>query len=124
MDQEVQDQAAKNLGNAAGELKTEQDSDDEWLNGCGYQGYEFGAGTYPDSLCVEGRLFDADDCDDQGRLYEPIEDIPCPVCAPADAIDYWTKRNQLSGAPRRTARAAAKSLVADILENRGKMAEA
>lgn len=95
--------------------------EDEWPSGCGYQGYEFGAGTYPDSLCVEGRLFDADNCDDQGRLYEPAETIPCPVCAPADAIDYWTDRNQGTGASRRSARKAAKSLVTDILNNRGKL---
>jgi len=30
---------------------------------CDYQGYEFGAGHYPDSVCIEGRLFDADACD-------------------------------------------------------------
>lgn len=26
---------------------------------CDYRGYEFGAGRYPDSICIEGRLFDA-----------------------------------------------------------------
>jgi len=29
---------------------------------CDYQGYEFGA-RYPDSVCVDGRLLDADNCD-------------------------------------------------------------
>lgn len=90
--------------------------------GCGYQGYEFGAGTYPDSVCVEGGLYDADDCDDQGNLYEREEDIPCPVCRSAEAIDWWTERNSLSGCPRYKARRAAKDLVADILKNRGLLA--
>jgi len=46
---------------------------------CGYQGHEFGA-NYPDSVCVEGRLFDADNCDEKGLLYEPLDFIPCPQC--------------------------------------------
>jgi len=49
---------------------------------CNYQGYEFGAGSYPDSVCIDGKLYDADDCDDEGNLYEPGEDIPCPMCDP------------------------------------------
>lgn len=54
---------------------------------CSYQGYEFGA-SYPDSICMDGRLYDADDCDDNGNLYEPTEDIPCPMCREKDAVDY------------------------------------
>ena len=114
----------ENLGDAVVDRETEQGSDYEWPGGCGYQGYEYGAGTYPDSICVDGRLFDADDCDDNLRLYEPIEHIPCPVCNPADAIDYWTERNQRTGTSRSAARRAAKSLVTDILKNRGKLIEA
>ena len=34
--------------------------------GCNYQGYEFGA-SYPDSVCIEGRLWDADYCDNDAR---------------------------------------------------------
>lgn len=86
---------------------------------CGYQGYEFGAGRYPDSICVDGRLFDADHCDDSGGLYEPMEDIPCPMCREADAIRYWTERNRIGGTSQRSARKAAVSLVADIRANRG-----
>ena len=89
---------------------------------CSYQGYEFGAGAYPDSVCIDGRLHDADDCDNKGQIYLQEEDIPCPVCRPADAVDYWTERNQNSGASERSARKAAKSLVADILHNRGLLA--
>ena len=87
--------------------------------GCGYQGYEFGAGSYPDSMCYGGRLYDADNCDGDGRLYEPGEDIPCPMCRPKDAIDYWTDRNYLSGSTKVAARKAAHSLVKDIRQNRG-----
>lgn len=91
----------------------------EVANGCGYQGYEFGAGTYPDSICVEGRLFDADDCDDRGNLYEPAENIPCPMCEPEAAVEYWTERNQRGGGDEKEAAEAARALVADIRKNRG-----
>ncbi len=84
-----------------------------------YQGYEFGAGTYPDSVCVAGRLFDADHCDDSGNLFEPTEYIPCPLCQRVAAVKYWTERNRLSGTPLRDATKAARSLVRDIRQNRG-----
>lgn len=86
--------------------------------GCGYQGYEFGAGAYPDSICFGGKLYDADNCDDNGNYYDPIEDIPCPMCREDEAIDYWAERNRLGGATKAVAREAAKSLVADIRRNR------
>jgi hypothetical protein len=85
---------------------------------CGYQGYEFGAGTYPDSVCIEGRLHDADACDAAGNIYLQDEDIPCPMCRPLAAIRWWTEYNQMDGAKRR-ARANAISLVTDIRRNRG-----
>jgi hypothetical protein len=85
--------------------------------GCGYQGYEFGA-AYPDSLCCGGKLYDADNCDGHGRLYEPTDDIPCPICHPLRAIRYWTERNRLGGQTKDRAYAAAKSLVQDIRNNR------
>lgn len=53
---------------------------------CNYSGYEFGSMSYPDSVCIDGRLFDADACDDNGKLHEPGEYIPCPVCRPTDAV--------------------------------------
>lgn len=86
--------------------------------GCDYQGFEFGAG-YLDSVCVKGRLFDADNCDNHGNLYEPVEDIPCPICRRADAVAYWTRRNSLSGATQKQAAKSARSLVRDIRQNRG-----
>lgn len=86
---------------------------------CNYQGYEFGAGRYPDSVCIDGQLFDADDCDGQGNLYEPDEYMPCPICQPKKAVAYWAARNHYGGASRQKARAAAQALVKDIREKRG-----
>ncbi len=93
---------------------------------CDYQGYEFGAGRYPDSLCIDGRLFDADNCDDGGSLYEPMEYIPCPICHRGDAIEYWTERNSFFADEEmsddevdKLARENAISLVDDIRKNRG-----
>lgn len=48
-------------------------------NGCGYEGNDFGA-HYPDSKCYGGRLYDLDNCDGDGNLYEPSSYIPCPEC--------------------------------------------
>ena len=86
--------------------------------GCGYQGYEFGA-SYSDSMCCGGRLYDADNCDGDGNLYEPAEEIPCPICHQRKAVEYWTNRNRLSGCSQEEASKAAKSLVTDIRQNRG-----
>lgn len=86
---------------------------------CDYQGYEFGAGSYPDSVCIDGRLLDADQCDDDGNLYDNDEDRPCPICRPYDAIEWWTDYNESGDTPKRRAAACAKSLVNDIRKNRG-----
>ena len=85
---------------------------------CDYQGYEFGA-SYPDSVCIDGKLFDADNCDNDGNLYDTGEDIPCPMCDEAGAIEYWTERNRMGDGSRKAANKAALSLVADIRSNRG-----
>lgn len=87
-------------------------------NVCSYQGYEFGAGSYPDSVCIDGRLFDADRCDESGMLLEIDEDIPCPMCREQDAIKYWTEQNRNGGHTTRESRVKAKSLIADIRKNR------
>ena len=59
---------------------------------CDYQGYEFGAGVYPDSVCMKGYLHDADDCDDKGAIYlHPDEvHIPCPKCNKQEH-EIWKK---------------------------------
>jgi hypothetical protein len=84
---------------------------------CDYQGYEFGAGRYPDSVCIDGRLFDADNCDGDGNLYEPMDHLPCPMCHPLEAIEYWFDYN--GGEDEPNALRCALSLVNDIRKNRG-----
>lgn len=96
---------------------------------CSYQAYEFGAGSYPDSVCIDGSLHDADHCDGDGNLYLNDEDIPCPMCRPQDAIKYWAEQNAMfwnddedmddDEGHNRRAREAASSLVNDIRKNRG-----
>lgn len=48
-------------------------------SGCGNEFPFFGA-RYPDARCVDGQLYDLDNCDEHGRLYKPGEYVPCPVC--------------------------------------------
>ena len=93
---------------------------------CSYQGYEFGAGRYPDSVCIDGSLHDADACDNDGNIYLKEEDIPCPICRPNDAIDWWAEQNisyadddETGEQAEARARANATSLVNDIRANRG-----
>lgn len=45
---------------------------------CDYQGHEFGAIEYPDSVCIDGFLFDADS--DYQVPGDDEEQIPCPKC--------------------------------------------
>lgn len=52
---------------------------EELPDGCEYEGYDFGA-SYLDSRCFGGRLYDMDNCDDEGNIFEPIAYIPCPKC--------------------------------------------
>lgn len=44
---------------------------------CDYHGYEFGA-SYPDSVCIDGYLWDADSYDDE--CYTNGGAWPCPRC--------------------------------------------
>ena len=46
---------------------------------CDYTGHEFGA-SYPDSMCIDGLLWDADSCDDPGGPLTIGGDRPCPKC--------------------------------------------
>jgi hypothetical protein len=49
---------------------------------CNYQGNEFGSKDYPDSICINGFLYDADSWDGTGyTIPQPDEKkIPCPKC--------------------------------------------
>ena len=82
---------------------------------CTYQGDEFGA-RYPDSVCIEGRLFDADYCDNNGNLYDREDDVPCPMCRREDAIK-WHAGNSSCGTYKERMKRA-RHLVADIINNR------
>lgn len=87
---------------------------------CDYQGYEFGAGTYPDSICIDGRLFDADNCDGDGNIYENEEDIPCPICRPTEAVQWWVDQSSdFEDAGDGDALGAAMARVDDIRAARG-----
>lgn len=88
---------------------------------CDYQGYEFGA-SYPDSYCIEGKLYDAD------SDFQHDEDVPCPLCRPQDAIQwhYHRHKDMCEVGDTRSWKAINKehfsnavSLVADIRKNRG-----
>jgi hypothetical protein len=89
---------------------------------CDYQGYEFGAGRYPDSYCIDGTLHDAD------SDYMNDEDVPCPICNRDGAITWWYSRwKGMSEVDDERSvdvindehRASAISLVDDIRKNRG-----
>lgn len=56
---------------------------------CDYQGHEFGA-TYPDSVCIDGYLWDADsgDAGEDGWIYTNGGEIPCPKCNAETYAEY------------------------------------
>lgn len=78
--------------------------------GCGYQGFEFGAASYPDSLCCGGRLYDIDECESD----EPTEDFPCPICREREAFEYWFDRFTLGGEEPTSAWESAENVMASI----------
>lgn len=86
---------------------------------CSYQGYEFGA-NYPDSVCIDGSLQDADNCDGKGNIYLSEEDIPCPMCRKDDAVRWWIGQIQMRNEQKsyEERRKIARHLVADIRKNR------
>lgn len=82
--------------------------------GCGYQGYEFGA-RYLDSLCQGGWLQDMDsEYDSRDGDYKP-----CPQCRQTEAMDYYRQQLQVSYRPGRSGLYDAWHLVMDIRRNRG-----
>lgn len=52
--------------------------------GCDYAGHEFGA-SYPDSICIDGYLWDADSDDGDGMLTSGGE-WACPRCNTAEYL--------------------------------------
>lgn len=82
-------------------------------DGCGYQGYEFGAG-YLDSQCFGGWLQDMDsDYDSRESDYKP-----CPQCRQVEAMDYYRDQLRIT-IRRRSSVKDAWHLVMNIRRNRG-----
>lgn len=65
-------------------------------DGCGYEGKDFGA-SYPDAKCYGGRLYDLDNCDNSGNLYEPGDFIPCPNCNHEAWLDQFKEQVECDG---------------------------
>lgn len=86
---------------------------------CNYQGYEFGAG-YLDSICIDGRLYDADDCDrvDGELVFFEKDYQACPQCRQLEAMDNYADSN-LDDCDCHWPRYYAWHLVMDIRRNRG-----
>lgn len=62
---------------------------------CEFMGQDFGA-SYPDSVCIEGYLWDADsgNPDPTGEfawIYTHGGEIPCPSCNEKEAAKYSRK---------------------------------
>ena len=54
---------------------------------CNYEGKDYGA-NYIDAQCIDGYLYDLDDCDEHGNLYENDCNIPCPKCNTSEYVEY------------------------------------
>ena len=54
---------------------------------CNYEGKDFGA-SYIDSICIDGQLYDLDDCDSDGNLYDKGY-VPCPRCKTWDFLRMY-----------------------------------
>lgn len=83
---------AARLGSSAAPIPTEQADgpvvaaeEPEHASGCGYTGRDFGA-SYPDSICIDGYLWDLDSCDEPGQGLTQGGDIPCPKCNHEGAV--------------------------------------
>lgn len=61
--------------------------------GCDYRGQEFGA-RYPDSVCIDGYLWDADsgNATEDGWLYDNGGEMPCPQCNESYAAEQLSER--------------------------------
>lgn len=49
--------------------------------------FPYWGASYPDAFCIDGKLYDLDRYDNNGKLYEPIDDIPCPFCRTEEFIE-------------------------------------
>lgn len=69
------------------------------VRGCDYQGHEFGA-SYPDSVCIDGYLWDADSGDacEDGWCYTIGGEIPCPKCNAEAYAEYHREDDEYQNA--------------------------
>jgi hypothetical protein len=60
---------------------------------CDFCGQDFGA-NYPDSVCIDGYLWDADsgEASGDGWMYDHGGDIPCPACNEKEAVYAMAER--------------------------------
>jgi hypothetical protein len=63
---------------------------------CEYMGYEFGAGSYPDSVCIDGYLWDADSGSGDGLTVGGEK--PCPECNHESWLQYGLDSVEEEGA--------------------------
>ena len=67
--------------------------------GCNYEAPTFGA-PYPDGTCIDGDMYDLDDCDDEGNLYGDGNQ-PCPHCNTLQYLDFLGVKASGSARQRR-----------------------
>ena len=58
---------------------------------CSYTGSHFGA-TYPDAVCIDGYLWDADSGDHDGLTNGG--ELPCPQCNVAEYEEYVKEQRE------------------------------
>lgn len=66
--------------------------------------FPYWGASYPDARCINGKLYDLDNCNDSGLL-EPHDDIPCPICRtdefikldPFGWVDYHIEEMEENG---------------------------
>lgn len=75
--------------------RTQTDSVAVLPDGCGYMGRDFGA-PYIDAQCFGGQLYDLDN-GESGRLYEPMDYVPCPECNHAAYLENCIEEAESSG---------------------------
>lgn len=75
--------------------------------------FPYWGASYPDACCVDGKLYDLDKCDENGNLYEPIDDVPCPFCRteefieldPFGWVDHYCEEMEEAGAKQKARQA-------------------
>lgn len=64
--------------------------------GCDFHESYFGA-TYPDGRCIDGYIYDEDDCDDKGNLYMNEDADPCPKCNHSNWLEQFEDSTEMEG---------------------------